>query len=253
MEGFGIGTEKTGLRVALPEEVSQRLVKRTGVILNRGNYMEGDLSIQLFLKDSGTTWVYLPGASRGSQRFGGAVEPLVWGRYQLYQSRRRTFLKEVEVTEDFWELRRAPKAVLQAVQWVGYFNKYLIAGYPYNDLLALFFWALKALAQKIPESVVNARFLWRWLLSWGIAPDLIRCTSCGRPLNGRAVPHEGAFVCSDCGDGMRPLEIDEFALYALGRSFIPDLEQRTAENILRLRKQAEPLQNLFIQNLEGNR
>ena len=81
-------------------------MERTGVVLRRGNYMEGNMAALLFLKDSGTTWVYIPGASRGSVRFGGALEPLVWGRYQLYQSKRRTYIKEVEVAEDFWPLRR---------------------------------------------------------------------------------------------------------------------------------------------------
>ncbi len=246
MEGFGIGTEKNGLRVALPDEISTRLIKRTGVVLKRGSFMEGDLSVQLFLKDSGTTWVYLPGASRGSVRFGGAVEPLVWGRYQLYQSRRRTYLKEVEVTEDFWELRRVPEAVKQAARWIGLFDRYLIAGYPYNELQALFYWALKALAQKISAPVVDARFLWRWLLNWGIAPDLARCSACGRALDGRGVPQGGAFVCAECGKGSEALEIDEFARYALSKSFIP------TGNFLRLREQVEPLGKLLIKNLEEN-
>ncbi len=246
MEGFGIGAEKIGLRVTLPDEISTRLIKRIGVVLKRGNFMEGDMSVQLFLKDSGTTWVYLPGASRGSVRFGGAVEPLVWGRYQLYQSRRRTYLKEVEVTEDFWELRRVPEAVMQAARLIGLFDKYLIAGYPYNDLLISFYWALKALTQKVPSSVVNARFLWRWLLSWGIAPDLARCVSCGRELNGRAVPQDGAFLCERCG-GADVLQIDEFARYATSKSFIPE------ESFLRLREQAEPLGRIFLKNLEENR
>ncbi len=235
------------LRVNLPEEISTRLIKRTGVVLKRGNYLEGDMSVQLFLKDTGTIRVYLPGASRGSVRFGGAVEPLVWGRYQLYQSRSRTWLKEIEVIEDFWELRRQPPAVMQAVAWVRLFDKYLIAGYPYNDLLASFFWALKALAQKIPAQVVNARFLWRWLLSWGIAPDLVRCNSCGRTLNGRGVPQGGAFLCEGCGGEDDILEIGDFARYVMSKSFVPE------GSISRLREQCEPLGKLFIGNLEENR
>ncbi len=164
------------------------------------------MAVELFLKGSGTTWVYLPGASRGSVRFGGAVEPLVWGRYQLYQTRRKTYLKEVQVTEDFWELRKDPPAVKQAARTVSLFNKYLIAGYPYDELLVSFYWALSALARKVPAPCVNARFLWRWLKSWGIAPDLKNCVNCGRELNGRAVPQGGAFVCEVCG-GEGVLEI----------------------------------------------
>lgn len=209
--------------------------------------MEGDLSVQLFLKDSGTAWAYVPGASRGSLRFGGALEPLVWGRYQLYQSRRRMYLKEVEVTEDFWELRRHQKAILQAVQWIRAFERYLITGYPYNDLLALFYWALKSLSENVPPQIVNARFLWRWLLSWGIEPDLTRCSSCGHPLDGRGAWQEGSFLCDKCGAGGESYKLDEFARYALSKSFIPE------DNTSRLLEQAEPLQSLFVKNLEDNR
>ena len=175
MERLGQGIEKTGIRINLPEETSQRLIKRTGVVLRRGNYMEGDIAALLFLKSGGTNWVYVPGASKGSMRFGGALEPFVWGHYQLYQSKRKTYLKEIEVTEDFWALRRHPRAVIQAVRWAKMLERHLIPGYPYDDLLALFYWALKALSEGVAPELLDARFLWRWLLSWGIAPDLRSC------------------------------------------------------------------------------
>jgi DNA repair protein RecO (recombination protein O) len=248
MERFGIRTEKTGIPVELPEDEShQRFIKRTGVVLKRSRYMEGDAAVLLFLKDSGTTWVYVPGASRGSNRFGGALEPFVWGRYQLYQSKRRTYLKEIEVAEDFWELRKHPKAVTQAVQWALFLERYLIAGYPYNELVVLFYWALKALQAGVPHEVVNSRFLWRWLCSWGIAPDLLHCSACGRLLDGKASWVDNTFVCSKCSPSSQIYEIDEFADYALSKSFIP-------ENITKkLIEQVKPLQKLFVENLDENR
>ncbi|MGI6075346.1 MAG: DNA repair protein RecO [Pyramidobacter sp.] len=247
MERFGDRTEKNGVRVDLPEEQSQRFIKRTGVVLRRGDYMEGNMAALLFFKDSGTTWVYIPGASRGSQRFGGALEPLVWGRYQLYQSKRRMYIKEVEVAEDFWELRRRPDAVIQAVRWAKLLERHLIGGYPYNDLLALFYWAQKALLEGVPNETVNARFLWRWLHSWGIAPDLFHCSSCGCTLDGTAGWLDNSFVCSACSPGSRHYEIGNFAEYALSKSFIP---RKDAAALL---EQARPLQELFVKNLDENR
>ena len=38
-------------------------------MLKRGSYLEGDLALLLFLKSSGATWCYVPGASKGSVRF----------------------------------------------------------------------------------------------------------------------------------------------------------------------------------------
>ena len=138
MERFGKRTEETGIRVAVPEFDAQRFVKRTGVVLKRGSYLEGDLSLLLFLKSGGMTWCYVPGASKGSVRFGGALEPLVWGQFQLYQSKHRVYIREIEVKDDFWELRKQPKAVFMAMRWVKMFEQNLIPGYPYDSLLVLF-------------------------------------------------------------------------------------------------------------------
>jgi len=209
--------------------------------------MEGDIAALLFLKSSGTNWVYIPGASKGSIRFGGALEPFVWGHYQLYQSKRKTYLKEIEVIEDFWTLRRYPQAVIQAVRWEKMFERYLIPGYPYDDLLALFYWALKALSTGIAPDLLDARFLWRWLLSWGIAPDLLSCSACGKPLDGRAVWQEGTFVCTNCAYGQSPVDIDEFAAYALSKSFVPE------NGISKLLEQARNVRQHFVRNLDDNR
>ena len=247
MERFGKRTEETGLRVEVPEVSDQRFVKRSGVVLKRGNYMEGDLALLLFLKTSGMTWCYVPGAAKGSVRFGGALEPLVWGRYQLYQSKRRVYVREVEVTDDLWELRKQPKAIFMAARWTRLLAENLIPGYTYDSLLVLFYWAMKALEKGVEPDVVSARFLWRWLLDWGIAPDFKLCSSCGRPLNGSGAWSEGGFCCPDCASGLPPVFFEQFAEYALSNSFIPKKEN--AE----MAKQARALFPFFVKNLDDNR
>lgn len=250
MERFRKGIKKAGIHINLPEETSQRLIKRTGVVLRRGRYLEGNMSVLSFLKSGGINWLYIPGASKGSMRFGGALEPFVWGHYQLYQSRRKMYLKEVEVTEDFWALRRYPRSVIQAVRWAKMFEQHLITGYPYDDLLVLFYWALKALSKGIDPELLNARFLWRWLLSWGIAPDLFTCSSCGKPLFGHAFWQEGAFVCTNCAHGaygQSHVDIDELAAYIISKSFVPE------KNTSKLLEQARNVQQFFIKNLNDNR
>ena len=247
MERLGKQTEETGLRIEIPEASDQRFDKRTGVVLKRGSYLEGDLALLLFLKSSGATWCYVPGASKGSVRFGGALEPLVWGRYQLYRSKRRVYIREVEVNDDFWELRKHPKAVFMAVHMVKMLEKNLILGYPYDTLLILFYWALKALQKGIEPELVNARFLWRWLLDWGIAPDLQRCVSCGSPLEGQGSWLDGGFHCRSCSGSQKLLSFDEFADYALSASFIPP---KINANMV---EQARRLLPYFVKNLDENR
>ncbi len=248
MERLGERTQKIGVHVDVPETVTQRFIDRSGVVLKRGNYMEGNMAALLFLKSSGTTWCYVPGASKGSLRFGGALEPFVWGRYHLYQSKkRRTYLREVDVTDDFWSLRKRPGAVVMSVRWAGMLERFLIPGYPYDTLLALLYWAMKALEKGVEPDAVHARFLWRWLLDWGIAPDFGRCGSCGVPLRGEGAWLDGAFVCKSCAHGLGTLRFDEFAAYAMSKSFVPQVRN---EEMLR---QARELQRFFVKNLEENR
>ena len=247
MERFGKRTEETGIRVEVPEASGQRFVKRSGVVLKRGSYMEGDLALLLFLKTSGMTWCYVPGAVKGSVRFGGALEPLVWGRYQLYQSKRRVYVREVEVTDDHWELRKRPKAIFTAARWIRLLIQNLIPGYPYDSLLVLFYWAVKALEKGVDPDIVNARFLWRWLLDWGIAPDYKLCSSCGRPLNGSGSWYDGGFCCPDCASGLPKVAFQQFAEYALSNSYIPKTESTE------IAKQAKNLFSFFVKNLEDNR
>lgn len=247
MERLGERTSETGLHVDVSESASRRFISRVGVVLNRGDRLEGDVSALLFLKSAGTTRVYVPGASKGSVRFGGALEPLVWGRFQLYRSKRRPYVREIEVTDDFWALRKRPKAVVAAARWAKLLERHLIPGYPYDALLALFYWAAKALEKGAEPDLVEARFLWRWLLDWGIAPDFGRCGVCGAPLNGQGVWHGGAFACASCARGAPVLRFAEFAAYAASKSFVP-----AAKNADML-EQARELRHFFVKNLEDNR
>ena len=237
MAGLGVGASASGVRLEVPEETGNRFIKRTGVVLRRGDRMEGDVSVTLFLKSSGTVSVYVPGASKGSHRFGGTLEPFVWGHWQLYRSRNRTYLRETEVTDDLWKMRKNPRAVFRAVAMANMLSRSLIPGYPYDALLANFYWALKALENNAPPVAVYARFLWRWLLDWGIAPDLGHCAKCGEPLS-LAAWRDGAFMCPRCAgfsedaavDAGTVFDISDFARYALSRSFVPDC---TTDGLLR--------------------
>lgn len=173
-------------------------MKRTGVVLRRLVTPEGNASVLLFLRSSGPLWVRLPGASRGSVRFGGAAEPLVWGAYQLQRTRTDVYLREAEVKEDFWELRSMPNACRQALHWCSLLSRNLLRGFPYDSLLPLLYWSTAALVGGAPPGVVSVRFLWRWLDDWGMAPELERCSLCGDPAGKVGLTDAGP-VCPACG------------------------------------------------------
>lgn len=244
MEKFRVSVEATGLRGIIPDLPHQRLMKRTGVVLRRLAAGEGSLTALLFLRETGLLWVKLPGAAKGSVRFGGAVEPLVWGTYQLYQSHRTTWLKEVEVMEDCWALRSRPQAIRRALNWTSMLDRFLMKGYPYDDVLALFYWGLQALTRGEAPEAVTVRFLWRWLDCWGMAPDLRHCCRCGSPLEGAVFDGDG-LACSRC-TGTTAIEAPLWADYVEHpRYAVPEQ--------LQSRKDATLLAQYLPRFFEGNR
>lgn len=112
----------------------------------------------------------------------------------------------------------------RAIRWGRMLWKYLLPGYPYDTELIHYYWALKALCDGVSADVVEARFIWLWLLDWGLAPDLLHCSECGSTLiSGQAYERRGeGYICSSCARGEPRVRIDAFRDYAMSRSFVPE-------------------------------
>ena len=182
----------------MTDALPQGTVSLSGVVLRRIAAPEGDLSLYLFLRSAGPVWVSAPGAARGRVRFGGAVEPLVWGNFNLYKGTRRLSLKSVDVKEDFWLLRKQPVVLRRLLEWDRLLCRHLLPGHPSDEVLALFYWTSLLLREGLPPPVGEWRFLWRWLSCEGLAPSLRECAACGGPL-GDSRWTEGGLLCSECG------------------------------------------------------
>ncbi len=172
----------------------------TGVVLYRKDLSPTLRTLYVWCREKGAFWVFSPGSGRG--KIGRAfTEPLVWGTFHLYRSTRGTYLKAMDLREDFWELRRSPLRVREALQWGGLLKKNLLPEHPEDELLRVFYWSLVLLREGAPILPLRWRFFWKWLSLWGQAPDLWRCENCGRPLEGEDVylhPQKGGLFCSAC-------------------------------------------------------
>lgn len=141
----------------------------SGVILYRDLSGERNLWLKLFLKEVGIVNVT-------AKKAGGDTEPLLWGKFQLKKKRRSTnyFVEDFEVFDDMLALRQREDSLFTAVKWLKLVMKFLTAGQPDDELLANLYWSMKLLARpQIPAEVSDWKFLWRWLESWGLAPDLV--------------------------------------------------------------------------------
>lgn len=179
------------------EFVPQGLVRRSGVVLRRNSSPEGDISLYLLLKSIGPVWASAPGASRGRVRFGGSIEPLVWGNFNLYKGTRRFYLKSVDVKEDFWTLRAVPRKLRALLEWDRLLSIHLVPGHPCDEMIALFYWSCILLKEDVDPEVTEWRFLRKWLKSWGLAPSLEYCVSCGVHL-GDAYWNATGLSCPRC-------------------------------------------------------
>ena len=153
--------------------LSQGFHSAVGTVLRRRISAEGDISLDLFLKELGRLPVYIRGGGRGSVRFGGATEPFVWGNFELYKSGKggRLILRSVDVKYDALKLRNSKEVILTAFNWIKMLLTYLEEGRADDKVLSCFFWNLKLLENGVPVEIADWRFVWRWLNIWGLAPE----------------------------------------------------------------------------------
>lgn len=169
----------------------------SGAVLARKRMGEGGLWLVLFLKGHGLLRASAPGAERGRTRFGGGTEPFVWGAFQLHRGKGGgLWLGGVDVADDMLPLRRRPEALLMAARWSKLLIRHVIPEHPADALVADLYWNTKLLcAAHVSAEAAGWRFLWRWLVDWGLAPDMRRCAACGRELEAATWGRDG-LICA---------------------------------------------------------
>ncbi|MDO9509428.1 MAG: DNA repair protein RecO [Thermovirgaceae bacterium] len=194
----------------------QGLLRRRGVVLRRKDSPEGNRSVYVLMEHEGPVWLLAPGAARGKVRFGGSTDPLVWGTFHVYRGPNRCYLRDVDVRKDFWTLRASSQRIRQAVGWSVSLARHTLPGHACDDLLPIFFWSLCLLEEPgIRDDLSNWRFYWRWLRSWGLAPDLNRCQDCRVSLSGAFFSGESLY-CEKCGQRSGTgVSLDAHDLYVL--------------------------------------
>lgn len=199
----------------------QGTIRAKGVVLRRLETTTGDRNIYFFLEKYGPTWIYVPGGGRGKFRFGGATEPLVWGTVDIYRtSNNRCYLKNLDVKEDFWTLRKIPDRLKFAMEWAKLLAQVLLPQEKNDEVLGLFYWSMKLLEDfEIPPELVEWRFLSRWLKLWGIAPETRMCSECRRQESKWWLLTSEGIFCDECKREQKGgVKVDSFFLSVLNKS-----------------------------------
>ena len=200
MEKNNNGNTKGGLSKVIPlvsDLLPQGNYSADGVVLRRRETSPKSGDCLLFLRDMGVLWAGVPGPR---SRFGGAAEPMTWGRFILYQGPKRLYLKSVDVAEDFLSVRGSKKSLLCAARWCKELGARLPLGHENNGVLSLFWGSMTNLSKGLCAALLDVRFAWRWGKIWGVSPSLDSCPECGSPLSSGegAVMTEWGFLCNAC-------------------------------------------------------
>ena len=228
----------------------QGLLDASGAVLARSRMGEAGLWLTLFLKGQGILRASAPGAEAGRVRFGGGTEPFVWGAFHLRRGRGGGLcLNGADVADDMMGLRNRPDALYMAVRWSRLLTRLLIPEHPADDLLANLYWNMRLLSNPIaPPEAAEWRFLYRWLMEWGLAPDIAHCAFCGcapQPGQNFAWTDDG-LVCADC----RPLAQKEKPTFTGGElALLSQVAARDVEGVVSLfagHKQTEDRRGVFV-------
>ncbi|MBQ9419506.1 MAG: hypothetical protein IJU31_03925 [Synergistaceae bacterium] len=144
-------------------------LSESGMIVYRDLSGEKNLWMKIFLRGSGIINVT-------AKKAGGDTEPLLWGKFTLRKKQRSSnyFVEDFEVVDDMLKIRQRKDSLFMVFRWLKLVIKFLAPYQPDDELLANLYWSMKLLSEPVvPVEAASWKFLWRWISSWGLAPDLV--------------------------------------------------------------------------------
>ena len=184
------------------DKLPQGNYSQVGTVLQRRDSSGEGQSLLLFLRDFGPHWVSAP-ASKTKCRFGGAIEPLIWAEFNLYQSPTRLYLQSAEVKEDFISFRCSAGKLKAALKFYKRLSKSLLVGHESNNILTLLWSSMLLLKENCPVDIVEYRFTWKLLKETGLAPSLQYCVKCGCRLDAGATWTNDGLICFSCSESKK--------------------------------------------------
>ncbi|MCF7940541.1 MAG: DNA repair protein RecO [Spirochaetia bacterium] len=143
------------------------------------------------------------GARKGSAKLAGLVEPFVHGRVYAYYNpvKQQYSLQDIKVEQFRESLRDDLVDLYSASFFAELILKSFGSGGDHEAVYALMLELLDEIEQKRDHHHLIIQGCWRFLHLFGLAPDLLTCAACGRPL-GQAIGslHHGehGLWCESC-------------------------------------------------------
>ena len=188
------------------------------MVLSTAPVGEYDRRVVILTKEQGKISAFAKGARRPNSPLVGAVNPLSFGEFTLYEGRSSYTIQSANITNYFADLRTD----IEGAYYGFYFLE--IAGYytkEFNDereMLGLLYQSMKALLNPhIPNLLIRYIFELKSLCINGQGPQVFQYVLCGdkeRPAVFSA--QKGGLVCSDCGADVKDgIILDNSTLFCM--------------------------------------
>ncbi len=190
----------------------------TGMVLSTMPIGEYDRRVVILTKEQGKISAFARGARRPNSPLVGAVNPLAFGEFTMYEGRTSYTIQSVSITNYFAELREDVVGAYYGFYFLEVADYYAKEYTDEREMLKLLYQSMRALINPhIPNRLVRRIFELKALTVNGQAPQVFQCVICGdkeRP----AVfsPAKGGLVCSECsGDVIDGMILDNSTLYSM--------------------------------------
>jgi DNA repair protein RecO (recombination protein O) len=168
---------------------------------------EYDKSLLLFAEGEGPVRCWAKAAGRIKSPLLAASSVYTYGRYTINRRGERVTVRQAEVVESFFDLRKDITALAAAGFVTELCSSLTVEGQPDDELLRLTLNALYALSRGVAgcDAILGA-YTFRALTGAGYMPHLDGCVRCGRLDAAYAFsPLDGGLVCRQCAPGAKPL------------------------------------------------
>ena len=190
----------------------------TGMVLSTMPIGEYDRRVVILTKEQGKISAFARGARRPNSPLVGAVNPLAFGEFTMYEGRTSYTIQSASITNYFAELREDVVGAYYGFYFLEVADYYAKEYTDEREMLKLLYQSMRALINPhIPNRLVRQIFELKALTVNGQAPQVFQCVICGdkeRP----AVfsPAKGGLVCSECsGDVIDGMILDNSTLYSM--------------------------------------
>ena len=190
----------------------------TGMVLSTAPVGEYDRRVVILTKEQGKISAFARGARRPNSPLVGAVNPLSFGEFTMYEGRTSYTIQSASISNYFAELREDVIGAYYGFYFLELANYYTKEYNDEREMLKLLYQTMRALSNPhIPDLLIRYIFELKALCINGQAPQVFQCVMCGDKERSAVFSAlKGGLVCSECANGIIDgMVLDQSTLYSM--------------------------------------